>query len=211
MTLAENYPENVKLTMDALANRQIPSFYAPTKEDALKVVMGMIDYSSTIGWGGSQTLYDTGIINALRNGNYKIFDRDEKDISKEEKTARMKKCLTADVFLASSSALTMDGKIVNKDGRGNRLSAVTWGPEKVILVIGKNKIVKDLDAAVKRLENIAAPLDAKHLNKKTPCVNTGKCMDCRSPDRICCYTHIIEYQINKDRINVIIVGEDFGF
>jgi len=190
----------------ALENNNMKAYVVDNRDEARKLVLSMIDKDDVVGSGGSVTLEECGIFNTLRKErNFLDWFTDT-----ENKEELLNKTLTCDVLLMSSNAITQDGKLYNIDGRGNRLAAMIFGPKKVIIVAGKNKIVKNMAAAKERLETIAAPLNAKRLNKNTPCVKVGHCVDCDSPDRICRHTVITERQDDSQRINVIIVNEDLG-
>lgn len=203
--------DKIKKTIEALKNNNINALYAETEEDAVERALELIDKDSTIGMGGSMTLKQIGLIDRLKQDGYGLIDWVYEKRSAKEKTALLKQTLTADVFLTSTNALTMEGKLVNKDGRGNRLAALVYGPDRVIVIAGDNKIVKDTDEGLKRIENIAAPMNVKRLNKNTPCAKSGKCEDCDSEDRICRHTVITEKQApGQSRINVIIVKGEYG-
>lgn len=141
---------------------------------------------------------------------FRFIDRNIPGLTPEQVFHLRRETLLCDVFLCSTNAITRDGKLVNIDGIGNRLAALTFGPRKVIVVAGVNKIAKDVEQALERVRDYAAPLHARRRAHKTPCVRTGACSDCRSPDRICCVTTIVEFQKEKDRMTVILVGEDLG-
>ena len=144
---------------------------------------------------------------ALKAGNYNFIDRDEI----EDKRAAMLAAYDADVFLASANAVTDDGILVNIDGNANRVSAIAQGPRKVVFIVGMNKVCSDLDGAMKRARNVAAPINAQRFGLSTPCSKLGTCMDCKSPDTICCQFLITRYSRHKDRIHVILVDDNLGF
>lgn len=164
---------------------------------------------STCAVGGSMTLVDNKVIEFLRS-NYEFIDRYEKGLSKEEIHEVFLQSMNVDYYLSSSNAVILDGSIYNVDGNGNRIAALAFGPKKVFVIVGKNKLVNNFDDAVKRVENIAAPLNAKRLNVKTPCVTTGKCQNCNSTERICLeYQHIKKQKNN--RIEIILINENLGY
>ena len=196
-------------TIQALEKNNIKSFFVKNKDQARELVLSIINKDDIVGTGGSLTLDQCGIRDELRK-EYNFLDWFKQNISEDERQEILRKTLTCDTFLTGSNAVTEDGKLFNVDGRGNRVSAMTFGPKKVIIVVGKNKIVKNLEEARQRVRNIAAPLNTKRLGKKTPCVKTGKCMDCSSPDRICRQT-LIQEQQKPGRMNLIIVDEDLGY
>lgn len=179
--------------------------------EACDKALSLIPKGTTVGMGGSRTVAETGLLDALRSGDYSLFDQYDSRLTKEASQAARKAGTHADYFIAGSNAVTDDGKIVNIDGMGNRLAAFAYGPEKVIIVVGRNKIVKDVDAGIDRVKNVAAPMNARRFGANTPCAKTGRCSDCDSPERICSLTLIIEKQRQPGRITVILVNEDLGF
>lgn len=201
----------IQSLMQSLEKRNISAYYVEKKEDALALVKEMIPAGSTVSTGGSQTLKQTGIIDYLKSGPVTYLDRTDPTLSWEQKKAVEKAGLTADVFLSSTNAITEDGKLFNIDGNGNRVAAMLYGPEKVIIVTGVNKIVETEEDAEWRVRNVASPPNTVRLNKKTPCATLGKCMDCNSPDRICNEFVWIVRQRDKGRMHVVIVGEELGF
>ncbi|MFC1916984.1 lactate utilization protein [Chloroflexota bacterium] len=209
----EWYKEKLaRKVIESLEKNNISGFYVGTEEEALEKLISLIPTGSKVGHGGSLTLEQIGVIEALRAGNYNFIDRRRPDISVEEQYKLRKESLFADVFLMSTNALTMDGKLVNIDGIGNRLAALIFGPPKVIIVAGINKVVPDMDAAVHRIKNYVAPIHARRGDRPLPCAKTGNCVDCHAPERFCNAVVTIEhqYQKDKDRITVIIVGKELG-
>ena len=193
-----------------LKKRNMQGFYCKTKEDALKKVLELIPEQSSIGYGGSVTLEQTGILNALKNGNYKVIER-EKYNTPELQRELSGKIAMSDFFLMSTNAMSMDGELVNIDGRGNRVCYLIYGPQNVIVVAACNKIQTDLDGAIKRPRNVAAPPNCIRLNKNTPCIKNGHCNDCFSPDCICSQFVVTRRSSVPDRIKVILVGENLGY
>jgi hypothetical protein len=200
-----------------LDENNIPAFYAASGPEALRTVLPMIPEGSVVGFGDSLTLRQIGLLDALENGNYTFLNPWAPGTSAEENIAIKRRALTADVFVTGTNALTRDGLIVNVDGHGNRTAAMLFGPDKVIIVVGINKIVVDLDAALERIRNVAAPLNVQRheeFDPMPPCGETGVCSDCDSPWRICNKTIIIERQYDNEKytpvINVVIVGEELG-
>ena len=198
----------LNLVRKALVKNNMETYIAKDRDEAKKIVFSMIDKSDVVGAGGSVTLDECGIRQKLRDEGYDFLDRFVK-VTPEEKEKIFHETLSCDVFLTSSNSITHDGKLFNVDGRGNRMAAVIFGPKKVIVVAGKNKIVKDLLEARERMDTISAPLNAKRLGKKTPCATIGHCVDCESPDRICRHTVITERQA-PGRISVVLVDEELG-
>jgi L-lactate utilization protein LutB len=198
------------MMIDALRLNNMKGYMVKDGKEAVEIVRQLIKPTDVIGLGGSITLTQAGIMDFLREGGYKVLDWTvEKD---PEKKARLyRETFNADVLLTGTNAITEDGKLYNIDGRGNRVAAMIFGPKKVIIVCGRNKIVKNLREAKERLETIAAPLNVKRLGKKTGCAEAGCCVDCHFPERICCTTVIHEQQWEKDRMHVIIIDKELGF
>ena len=193
-----------------LSKRNLEGFYCPTSEDAVKKVLELIPENSSIGYGGSVTLNESGIMTALKSGKFNLIER-EKYNTPELQREVAGKIARADFFLMSTNAMTMDGELVNIDGRGNRVCYLIYGPQNVIVVCGWNKIETDLESAIKRARNVAAPPNCIRLNKNTPCVKNGHCNDCFSPDCICSHFVVTRRSSIPGRIKVIIVGENLGY
>lgn len=189
-----------------LQSRNMSGYYAASKEEALKQALELIPTESTISMGGCMSAHEIGLINALENGNYHYLDR-----SKMEPREGPLAAYDSDIFLSSTNAITNDGILVNIDGNSNRVSCIAQGPKKVIFIVGMNKVCADLDSAMKRARNVAAPINAQRFDIKTPCKETGKCFDCKSPDTICCQFLITRYSRHIGRIHVILVNDDLGF
>lgn len=193
--------------INGLKSRNMSGYYAPTKEDALKIALDLIPEGSTVTKGGSMSVLEIGLADALKSGNYDYMDRD----AAVDKRAAELFAYSADFYLGSSNAITEDGVLVNIDGNSNRVSAFAYGPKKLVLIVSMNKICSDVDSAMKRARTHAATINAQRFGLSTPCSSTGKCMDCKSPDTICCQFLITRYSKHKDRIHVILVGEPLGF
>ena len=189
-----------------LKSRNMTGYYAKNKEEALKLALGLIEKGSSITMGGCMSAKEIGLISALEEGDYHFIDR-----TKLEPREALLAAYDADIFLSSANALTDDGILVNIDGNANRVSCIAQGPKKVLFIVSMNKICSDLDSAMKRARNIAAPANAQRFDIKTPCKLTGKCTDCKSPDTICCQFLITRYSRHPERIHVILVNEDLGF
>lgn len=204
-----------RITADAtVKNLEKHGFEAkwfPTKAAAADFVMEQVKDCATIGVAGTHTVRALGIFGPLSQAGKKLFDHWELTPGTPEELACRKDQARVDAFLSSANAVTMTGEIVNRDGCGNRINAMTFGPGKVIIVVGRNKIVSDLDAAIARIEEVAGPIRAMSLKRKTPCVATGYCMDCDSPERICRITSIIHRKPLFTHITVVIVDEDLGY
>lgn len=190
-----------------LESRNMTAEYAENKEEALKKALTFIPEGSVVGMGGCMSAHEIGLVQALKNKNYDLIDRDKE----ADKRAAMLKTYDADFFISSANAITEDGVIINIDGNSNRVSAIAQGPKKVLFIIGMNKVCCDSDAAMKRARSVAAPVNAQRVGVSTPCVETGSCIDCKSPDTICCQFLITRFSRHKDRIHVILVNENLGF
>jgi L-lactate utilization protein LutB len=167
--------------------------------------------ANSVSWGGSMTFLDTGLYKAIKeNSDLEVLDTFDKNISPEENLERRRQSLLADLFITGTNAVTETGQLINLDMIGNRVGAITFGPKNVVILLGRNKIVGDLDEALYRVKNYAAPTNAMRLDKKTPCVKTSYCEECKSPDRICNYWTITEKSFPKGRIKVILINEDMG-
>lgn len=194
----------------ALKSRNMEAYLVDTKEDALKKALELIPEGSSVGWGGSASIEEIGLKDAIKNGNYTVIDR-EQSSSKEEAEKLMRDIFFCDYFLASSNAVSEDGVLVNIDGNSNRVAALCYGPKHVVLIVGMNKVVKSVEDAMSRARNTAAPLNTQRFEIDTPCKKTGCCYDCKKPDTICCQILITRYSRHNERIKVILVKEDLGF
>ena len=190
-----------------LASRNMTGYYAASAEEAKKIALDLIPEGSSISMGGGMSVHEIGLVEALKEGSYNFIDRDKA----EDKRAAMLAAYDADFFLSSCNAMTEDGILVNIDGNSNRVSCIAQGPKHVIFIVGMNKICDDLDGAMKRARNVAAPINAQRFGLDTPCSKTGTCMDCKSPDTICCQFLITRFSRHKDRIHVILVNDFLGF
>ena len=190
-----------------LESRNMTGYYAADKEAALQLALSLIPEGSTVTMGGGMSVHEIGLPAALKEGNYNFIDRDEM----KDKRAAMLAAYDADFFLMSTNAMTQDGILVNIDGNSNRVSALAQGPRKVIIIAGMNKVCDDVDGAMKRARNVAAPINAQRFGLDTPCSRTGACMNCKSPDTICCQFLITRYSRHAGRIHVILVNDSLGF
>lgn len=192
--------------------RKFNGRFAPTRASALTQAMELIPPGSAVCQGGSVTLDQCCIRDALRRRTDITFiDPYDPELSRDRQIENRRRGLTADVFICGTNAITRDGMLVNRDGMGNRVAALAFGPKKVIVVAGINKIVDDLDSAVARIDQVAAPMNCERLDRDTPCRETLRCHDCTGPGRICCVTSVIERQSDPDRLHIILVGEHLGF
>ena len=201
--LAERMIKNLK-------RRNMEAFYCPTAAEAVKKVSELIADGSSVTWGGSMTIRDMGIPQALKDrATLEVLDRDEVT-DREEVVKIYERAFTADVYLSSANAISEDGVIVNIDGNGNRVAAITWGPEKVIFIIGLNKVAQTVEAALARARSTASPINAARFDIKTPCQVDGVCHNCNSPESICNYIHFLRNSPHGKH-TVILVGEAFGY
>ncbi|WP_092337529.1 lactate utilization protein [Butyrivibrio sp. M55] len=190
-----------------LESRNMSGYFASSKEEALKLAMVLIPTGSSVTMGGAMSAHEIGLVDALKEGSYNFIDRD----AYEDKRAAMLAAYDADVFLSSANAITEDGVLVNIDGNANRVSAIAQGPKKVVFIVGMNKVCPDVDSALKRARNVAAPINAQRFGLNTPCCKTGSCMDCKSPDTICCQFLVTRFSRHAERIHVILVNDSLGF
>jgi len=209
--------QEIQTLIARLRWNNITAMYVADREQALATVLSMIPAGAVVGYGDSLTLRQIGLVDALTAGDYVFLNPWAPENTVEENICLKKRALTADVFVTGTNALTLDGKLVNVDGHGNRVAAMLFGPDKVIVVVGINKIVADMDAALARIRNRAAPLNVQRhpdFDPMPPCGATGTCSDCASPWRICNKTTIIERQYSNDRyapvLTVVIVGQELG-
>lgn len=212
MSPKETYYKTLAETViTQLEKRQMEAYYCPTAEEAVEKALSFLTPDSTVSFGGSMTLEETGMLTALRNKkDITLLDRSAAS-NPEEVNKIYHDALSADFYFMSTNALTKDGKLVNIDGNGNRVAALIYGPEHVVLLVGMNKIVANEEEAISRVHQTATPMNCIRLNKKTPCSVTGVCADCLSPDCICNQTVITRRNGTKGRIKVILIGEDFGY
>ena len=193
-----------------LKRRHIEGFYCATAEEAVKKVSELIADGSSVTWGGTMTVRDLGIPQYLKDRDtLKVLDRDLAE-TPEDKQAIYLKAFSADVYLSSANAISEDGVIVNIDGNGNRVAAITWGPKRVIFVIGLNKVAQKVEAALARARSTASPINAARFNIKTPCHTDGVCHNCNSPECICNYVHFLRNS-PQGRHVVVLVGETLGY
>lgn len=195
-----------QVVIKGLQSRNMSGYYAASREDAVKQALELIGEESTVTMGGCQSAHEIGLIKALEDGNYNYIDR-----AKLSPREGLMAAYDSDVFLSRANAITSDGIMVNIDGNSNRVSCIAQGPRKVVFIVGMNKVCSDLDEAMKRARNVAAPANAQRFDVKTPCKETGKCFDCKSPDTICCQFLITRYSRHAGRIHVILVNDTLGF
>lgn len=203
--------KKISKTIENLEKNNMHGYFVATEEELLNKIKELINEGDTVSVGGSMTLFETGTIDFLRNEKYNFLDRYEEGLKPEDIKEIYRKSFSADAYFTSSNAITEEGELYNVDGRGNRVAAMVYGPDKVIVVVGVNKIVRDLDEAIMRNREWAAPANARRLSRKTPCAEVGYCMDCSSKERICSDYVVIKKQMDVDRIHVIIVNKELGY
>ncbi|SCK02019.1 Uncharacterised ACR%2C YkgG family COG1556 [uncultured Clostridium sp.] len=198
-------------TIASLEKNNMNGYIVSNKEELIKKIISLTNEGEKVSCGGSMSLAETGVMDLLRSGRYDFLDRAKEGLSGEDIDRIYRECFFADTYFSSSNAITEEGELYNVDGNGNRVAALLFGPKKVIIVSGVNKIVKNLDEAIKRNREIAAPANAKRLNKSTPCTKIGYCMDCKSPEKICREYTVIKSQKDKNRIHVIFLNDNIGY
>ena len=212
--------EEIRITMENLQKNGMQPFYVKTKEEVVPLIKTLVEKGSSVSHGGSETLKQTGIVELLNNGDYDYIDRS--GLEGEELRQSYIRAFGCDTYFSSSNAVTMNGELYNVDGNSNRVACIVYGPRQVIIVVGKNKIVNNINDAVLRVKQCAAPPNTQRLECKTPCAVTGHCISldkenpficdgCASPQRICCNFVISAKQRHTDRIKVIIVDETLGY
>lgn len=193
-----------------MAKKNMEGYYCATSAEAVEKALSLMPEGSSITWGGSMSVIECGLMDAIHEKNYELIDRDTAKTPEEAREMYAKQVM-ADYYLMSTNAITMNGELVNIDGRANRVSCLCWGPQNVIIIAGMNKVAADVESAIKRVRNIAAPSNTVRLNRNTPCVQTGKCEDCYSPDCICSQVLVTRRSNTPNRIKVILVGEELGY
>lgn len=214
--------EKIEKTIKALESNNMSAFYAKKKEDIFPIIEKLINKGDSVAFGGSVTLDSIDAVKLIRKGDYAIIDRYAEEITPQERKKRFREAFSANVFLTSTNAITINGDLINVDGVGNRVAAIIYGPDSVIVVAGANKIVDSIDEGFKRIKKIAAPKNCNRLGINSYCSKAGECMGlslenceitsgCNGESRICCSYTIISKQRTKDRIKVILCGEELGY
>lgn len=198
-------------TIKNLNSRNMEGYYINTIDQLFKKLKELIPEGSIVGVGDSMTLFEAGVIDFLRSGNFNFLDKYQDKLTSDEKREIYINNFSTDTFICSTNAITESGELYNIDGNGSRVAPMIYGPKQVILIVGINKIVKNIEEAESRVRSYAAPIDAKRLNKDTPCTKLGYCVDCKSPNRICNDFVVIRGQFIKGRIKVLILGENLGY
>ncbi|MEE0945530.1 MAG: lactate utilization protein [Acutalibacteraceae bacterium] len=214
--------EIIKNTIKALEKNNMLTFYAEKKEDIMPIIKTLIKKGDSVAFGGSVSLNEIGAVEEIRKGDYEVIDRYAPNLTAEQRKEAFRKAFFADVFLTSTNALTEKGELINVDGNGNRVAAMIYGPDSVIVVVGANKLVKNAEEGFERIKQIAAPKNCVRLSLDSYCHSTGKCMalnndehslsdGCYTNGRICCSYTVQGFQRTKDRIKVILCGEALGY
>ena len=203
------YNKRGQVLVKNLQNRHFEAYYCESKEQALEKALELIPKGSSVGWGGALSAQQIGLMDAIKSGDYVAIDRD-KATNPEERKKIMKDCLLADVFITGANAISLDGQMVNIDGNGNRVAAIVYGPESIIVIAGMNKVMDTLEAAMIRARTISAPLNKQRFDLQTPCEITGTCADCKSEGCICNQILITRHCRPANRIKFVLVGEDLG-
>ena len=204
------YEKRAQVLVKNLKSRHFEAFYCPDSASALAKALELIPEGASVGWGGALSAQQIGLIDAVKSGNFAAIDRDAAT-TPEERTQALKRCLTADVFLCGANALSLDGQMVNIDGTGNRVAAIAYGPDTILVIAGMNKVCDTLDDAVTRARTVAAPMNKQRFPFKTPCEVTGACADCKSEESICTQILITRNCRPAGRIKFVLVGEELGF
>ena len=212
METAKNkfYAKRAQILIKNLKLRHFDACYCADREAALNKALEWIPEGVSVGWGGACSAQQIGLMDAIKKEGYLVYDRDT-CTTLEERVKMMKKCLTADVFLTGANAISLDGQMVNIDGNGNRVAAIVYGPDSIIVIAGMNKVVDTLEDAVHRARTIAAPMNQQRFSNQTPCQITGSCSDCNAPDCICNQILITRHCRPAGRIKFILVGEELGY
>ena len=204
------YNKRGEILVKNLKSRHFDAYYCESKEDALEKAMELIPKGASVAWGGALSADQIGLTESVRNGNYHVIDRSAGKTPEEQKEI-VKNWLFSDVFLTGANALSLDGQMVSIDGTGNRVAAICYGPDTVLVIAGMNKVEDTLDAAINRARTVAAPMNKQRFQNLTPCGITGVCADCKSEGCICNQIVITRHCRPVGRIKFIIVGEDLGF
>lgn len=203
--------QKIMRTIKSLQENNMNGYLVDNKEELIEKIKELVKEGAKVSCGGSMTLFETGVIDHLRSGRYEFLDRYKEGLNAEGIKNVFRESFFAHAYFASSNAITEKGELYNVDGNGNRVAAMLYGPDKVIVIAGVNKIVTNLDEAIKRNRHTSAPASAIRLSRKTPCAKLGYCIDCKSPEKVCNEYTLIRGQGNKDRIHVIFINEELGY
>ena len=203
--------QRILRTIKALEKNNMNGYMAASNVDLIRKIEKLISPKSKVSCGGSMTLFETGVIDHLKSGRYEFLDRYKEGLTQDEIKEIFRQSFLSDAYVTSTNAITENGEIYNVDGNGNRVAAMLYGPDKVIIVAGVNKIVPNVEEAIIRTKEYASPINAKRLNKETPCTKIGRCVECNSDNRICNEYTLIKRQIDKNRIHVIFLNDNLGY
>lgn len=205
--------QRILRTIKALEKNNMNGYMVASNVDLISKIEELISPKSKVSCGGSMTLFETGVIDHLKSGRYEFLDRYKEGLTQDEIKEIFRQSFLSDAYVTSTNAITENGEIYNVDGNGNRVAAMLYGPDKdkVIIVAGVNKIVPNVEEAIIRTKEYASPINAKRLNKETPCTKIGRCVECNSDNRICNEYTLIKRQIDKNRIHVIFLNDDLGY
>lgn len=203
------YEKRGKILVKNLQSRHFDAYYCANREEALKKALELIPEGAVVGWGGAQTCEQIGLMEAVKAGNYKAMDRSTAETA-QEREQMMKQMILGDVFLTGANALSLDGQMVNIDGTGNRLAAICYGPDLILVVAGMNKVEDTLQDAITRARTVAAPMNKQRFSNATPCEVTGACADCKAEGCICNQILVTRHCRPEGRIKFVLVGEDLG-
>ncbi len=207
-----SWEQKCQKAVEALGTNGFTALYCPTAEEALKVILELGAEAQSVGFGGSMTITDLGVKSQFEEMGKEVLNHSRADLSREQKMEVMRRQLTCDLFLCSTNALTLNGELINIDATGNRVAAMFFGPQRVVVVAGRNKLVDGtVDEAIQRVKQWATPPNAKRLNFNTPCAKTGFCSNCNSPDRLCRITTVIDRKPRFTDLRVLVVNEELGF
>lgn len=203
--------QRILRTIKALEKNNMNGYMVASNVDLISKIEELISPKSKVSCGGSMTLFETGVIDHLKSGRYEFLDRYKEGLTQDEIKEIFRQSFLSDAYVTSTNAITENGEIYNVDGNGNRVAAMLYGPDKVIIVAGVNKIVPNVEEDIIRTKEYASPINAKRLNKETPCTKIGRCVECNSDNRICNEYTLIKRQIDKNRIHVIFLNDDLGY
>lgn len=207
-----SWEQKCQKAVEALGTNGFTALYCPTAEEALKVILELGAEAQSVGFGGSMTITDLGVKSQFEEMGKEVLNHSRADLSREQKMEVMRRQLTCDLFLCGTNALTLNGELINIDATGNRVAAMFFGPQRVVVVAGRNKLVDGtVDEAIQRVKQWATPPNAKRLNFNTPCAKTGFCSNCNSPDRLCRVTTVIDRKPRFTDLRVLVVNEELGF
>lgn len=203
--------QRILRTIEALKANNMNGYLVKDKEELITKIEELVKEGATVSCGGSMSLAESGVLEHLRSGRYNFLDRGKEGVTPEEVGKIYRGAFSADAYFTSSNAITEDGELYNVDGNGNRVAAMMFGPEKVIVVVGINKLVKSVDEAINRVRDVAAPANGLRLKRQTPCSKVGYCMDCDSKEKMCRQYTLIRSQSRSDRMHVIFMNEEIGY